>query len=146
MNPMDRFWRFVNLEGECWKWTGALRRGYGSFRVGQRQKDRRLVYAHKFLWEHIFGPVPEGFELDHVCRNRDCVNPQHLEIVTHQVNMLRSPIAIVSLNAQQTHCKEGHEFTPENTYTFRGMRHCRQCCRRRDREFRQKQQLIRKEG
>jgi hypothetical protein len=73
------------------------------------------------------GSVGEGLELDHLCRNRSCVNPAHLEAISHKENILRGE-SFSSINAKRTHCKHGHEFTPENTYRWRGkMRTCRAC-------------------
>lgn len=81
----DRFWSKVEKTDGCWNWTGALNGdGYGSFRVGAG-----TVKAHGFTWELANGPVPAGLELDHVCRNRACVRPDHLEAVTHIVNVHR---------------------------------------------------------
>lgn len=92
--------------------------------------------AHVALYEYMRGPVPEGLELDHLCRNPPCCNMGHLEPVTHHENVLRGcgPLAA---KAAQTHCKWGHEFTPENTYMRkdgRGKRNCRECSRLRKRQ------------
>ncbi len=78
-------------------------------------------YAHREAYVETYGEIPDGLEIDHLCRTRSCVNPQHLEAVTHQENMARS------LPAQKTHCINGHEFTPENTY--RDPRHQQRYCR-----------------
>jgi hypothetical protein len=85
--PEQRFWRHVvrDPDTECWEWTAARKNGgYGSFAIGKGN-----VYAHRFAYEMLVGPIPEGLELDHLCRNRGCVNPDHLEPVTRQVNVLR---------------------------------------------------------
>lgn len=104
----------------CWNWPGTLRTdGYGLF-AGK--------LAHRVVYEALVGPIPEGLELDHLCRNHSCVNPWDLEPVTHEENIRRgeSPWA---QKARQTHCKYGHEFTPENTYRRgdTGSRMCRKC-------------------
>ena len=106
----------------CWLWIGATTgHGYGYI------KDRGVrMSSHRVMYELERGPIPSGLELDHLCRNTICVNPAHLEPVTHRENILRgmSPYA---KRARQTHCLNGHEFTPENTYRYRGRRMCRAC-------------------
>ena len=80
-----RFWRHVDDTGTCWVWTASIRPdGYGEFRAG------RLVKAHRFAYEHLIGPVPDGLHLDHLCRNRACVNPEHLDPVPNAVNIRRA--------------------------------------------------------
>jgi len=91
----------------CWEWTGSKDgRGYGRIRIG-----KELYGAHRAAYEIIRGPIPDNLSLDHLCRNPLCVNPAHLEPVTHEENMRRSA------PATKTHCVNGHERTPENTYT-----------------------------
>jgi hypothetical protein len=85
-----RFWRHVvrDPDTECWEWTAARKNGgYGSFAIG-----RGNVYAHRFAYEMLVGPIPGGLELDHLCRNRGCANPDHLEPVTRQINVLRGRV------------------------------------------------------
>lgn len=116
------------MESGCWQWTGKLRTGglgggggYAPF------WDGRATYAHRYMVEARYGPVPKGMQVDHLCRNRGCVNPDHLEIVTPQVNQLRGT-SFAPRNASKTHCDSGHEFTPANTYMENGkMRKCRRC-------------------
>ena len=97
--------------------------------------------AHRVAYELTNGPIPDGLELDHLCRVRHCVNPSHIEAVTHRENTLRGTGPIPH-RARQSHCKHGHEFTPENTYRLpNGCRHCRTCSiewtrRRRERDKR----------
>jgi hypothetical protein len=107
-------------------WTASLTRdGYGSF--GMDGKTRR---AHKLSYEHFIGKVPDGLELDHLCRTRNCVNPEHLEPVSHKKNMERSKGfgTFGSYNRNKTHCKNGHELSGDNVYAHKGVRRqCRIC-------------------
>lgn len=120
--------KIVVMPDGCWHWQGNLKaRGYGYFAI-----HRKFVRsAHRVVYSTLAGPIPEGLELDHLCRVRHCVNPSHLEPVTRQENSLRSPITGPGINARKTHCKNGHEFTDENTYLSiqgrRRMRSCRAC-------------------
>lgn len=121
---MDDFLDRVDVgEGdECWEWRGSMYRdGYGRWRAGGRSRA-----AHIVSWESVFGPVPEGLDLDHLCRNRGCVRPSHLEPVTRQVNLLRGR-TIAAAHAAKTHCPKGHPYSEENTYRCRGIRQCRTC-------------------
>lgn len=87
----ERFWAKVNKTGDCWLWTGWRTNGYGRFTTNG--KNWR---AHRFAFEEMRGPIPEGLQLDHLCRVRHCVNPDHLEPVTRQQNMLRAWMTAVS--------------------------------------------------
>lgn len=122
---LERAWAHVEPEPNsgCWLWVGARGpKGYGNLWV-----LGKLVGAYRFFYEQFKGPVPEGLELDHLCRTPPCVNPAHLEPVTSRTNTLRgkSPSAI---HATQTHCLRGHAFDAANTrLTRRGTRDCRAC-------------------
>ena len=107
----------------CWEWTGAIQsRGYGS--VGHAGKT---TLTHRLAYELLVGPIPAGLHLDHLCRNRPCCNPVHLEPVEQRTNTLRG-VGFAATNAVKTHCKRGHEYTELNTYTDkRGSRSCRTC-------------------
>ncbi len=109
-----RFWTkvAVNDETGCWEWTAALAKGYGRFGVGARA-SHTVVQAHRHAYEALRGPVDRKMECDHLCRNRRCVNPAHIEVVSHRVNSLRGDGA-PALNAEKTHCKRGHEFAGDN--------------------------------
>ena len=112
----------------CWLWLGVIdKHGYGSLR--HRKKSLK---AHRVAHVVHKGPIPPGLVPDHLCRVRCCVNPAHLELVTPRVNCRRG-VSPAGLNAAKTHCKHGHEFTPENTMlrTYRGIlaRNCRSCMR-----------------
>lgn len=120
----ERFWSKVDVReiDECWPWTAYITpKGYGRFWTGKTTQ-----YAYRVAYEMRVGEIPTGLELDHLCHNRSCVNPAHLEPVTHEVNIARSS------NALKTHCKRGHEFTSETTYLKKGGgRQCRACDRLR---------------
>lgn len=140
---LERFWSKVKVldPDDCWPWLASVRdSGYGQFNVGKSAVSRQKhINAHALAWI-LFHKVdiPPGLETDHLCRNRMCVNPHHLEVVTKKVNILRgdSPMA---KQARQTHCIAGHSLTPDNVYWFgknKTHRQCRACKRRRDGEWR----------
>ena len=100
----------------CWLWTGAVgSHGYGQ--VGKTPEFNTTV-VHKILYEEKFGPVPDGLELDHLCRVRCCVNPDHLEPVTRRENIMRG-IAPSALQAKQSECKNGHPLSGDNLRTYK---------------------------
>ena len=139
--PPEERWKtsyVVDEDTGCWNWTGTKSRGYGVISCGANNNRP----AHVFVYEQVVGPVPDGMELDHVCRNKGCVNPdlKHLEPVTHLVNVRRGEAGIA--NSSKTKCKWGHEFTPANTvYNKRGQRNCAACTRRLQREAMRKRRL-----
>lgn len=128
MNPalLNRFQRkfVVDAETGCWRWTAATAKGYGTFWNGQRQ-----IPAHRFSYELKHGPIPGHLPLDHLCRVRSCINPDHLEAVTLKENLLRgeSPSAKC---ARKTHCSKGHPF---DVVRSDHSRQCRRCSNERGR-------------
>ena len=117
----------------CWQWIGAITStGYGHLR-----HEKKYRQAHRVVYELLHGPIPYGLTLDHLCRNRTCVNPEHLEAVTMRVNILRGTSPCAN-NARIIVCAHGHEYDALNTYTDKlGKRHCRAC--HREREYRRYQ-------
>jgi hypothetical protein len=126
-----RFMEKVEKTKTCWLWKAGSAGGYGRFWVGTR-KEGRTALAHRIGYEIFKGPVPDEMTLDHICRNRLCVNPMHLEPVPAVENVMRG-ISDPALNAKKTHCPRGHEYTPDNTYIQQpqGWRHCRTCSKDR---------------
>lgn len=118
----QRFWAKVSVgPSGCWEWAGGRdSHGYGHIKVQGRMRG-----AHRLAFEALVRLIP-GLEVDHLCRNRSCVNPDHMEAVTHRENSRRS-LNPAGINARKTHCQKGHEFTPENTRVWRNQRNCRTC-------------------
>lgn len=108
----ERFWsRFSMRRKNCWNWRGYITRyGYGRFWF-----DNTSWLAHRFAFQIFNGPVPSNLEIDHLCRNRKCVNPSHLELVTSKENMLRGD-GLAVRNKAKIHCAQGHPFSTRNTY------------------------------
>lgn len=142
MSADDRFWAKVNRNGPipehrpnlgpCWQWTASIKKnGYGQFNA---DGHNRIVRAHRYAYEAMNGPIPAGYDLDHLCRNRACVNPAHLEPVTRRVNLLRGETngGIVSRTGR---CLRGHDLSdPRNIYWRKdrpGKWNCLACLRER---------------
>ena len=123
---------YIIQESGCWDWVGGRSHGYGAFRDHGR---RRQVRAHRWMYEQAKGPIPDGLQIDHLCRNPGCVNPDHLEAVTQKTNLLRG-ISPLANKARQTHCIHGHQFDEANTYRGTHGRDCRECARIRKRQYR----------
>ena len=123
----------VIAETGCWEWTGQVSKTDGYARIDIRRDGRRQpTVAHRVAYELLHGPISPGLSIDHLCRNRGCVNPTHLEAVPQRINFLRGmhPSAVA---VRTNRCKHGHEFTPENTASrTTGSRDCRTCMKRRD--------------
>lgn len=136
MNPTnERFWAKVDKTDTCWLWTASTTFGYGRFREGSR-----LYRAHRWSYEALVGPIPEGLVIDHLCRVRACVNPDHMEPVTLCENTMRGE-SFSAKHARATECPQGHPYDETNTYVdSRGRRGCNECRRERSREQRRKEQ------
>jgi HNH endonuclease len=126
---LDRFFNKVQKTDSCWLWTGSIEaNGYGRFRAPNK------VSAHRFSYETFVGHISSGLVIDHLCRVRNCVNPEHLEAVTHLENVRRGNSG---LNQKlKTHCPQNHEYNEVNTYfavrsNGNKSRHCRVCNRNR---------------
>jgi hypothetical protein len=124
-----RFWKFVSKGGDssCWEWTGnTVGRGndprYGQFSKGKGSP----IYAHRYSFEMVNGPIPPDMQVHHKCKNRLCVNPAHLELAIRHNHPDGAPV----MRREMTHCRYGHEYTPENTFIrTTGTRRCRKCDR-----------------
>lgn len=120
----------INKTDSCWLWTAYINpNGYGEFTVYENGKN--IVFkSHRIVYELLAGKIPNGKQLDHLCRVRHCVNPKHLEPVTQKENILRG-YGSPARNKRKTHCNYGHPYDKENTrYNAVGHRFCRACHRR----------------
>lgn len=122
--------RLAFTDDGCWIWTGAGTRTAGGY--GQAKVRGKNALLHRWMYERLIGPVPEGLQLDHLCRTKRCCNPAHLEPVTNRVNSLRGN-NLCARRARQTHCYRGHPLWGDNLYVIRatGSRQCRACVRER---------------
>lgn len=123
----EAFWMRVEQPDnpdECWVWHGSINPdGYGRMQV-----DNVHHLGHRLSYEIHVGAIPDGLVIDHLCKNRGCCNPKHLEAVTLAVNTMRGE-GYMALSARQTHCPSGHEYAGDNLYALKGVRMCRTCKR-----------------
>lgn len=141
----ERFWSQVARSDGCWLWTGstASQGRYGRFGAGGR-----VLPAHRFAYELLVGPIPDGYDIDHLCRTTLCVRPDHLEAVTHHENVMRGT-SKQAQNARKTHCPQGHPYDAVNTYIqpSTGGRLCITCNKagaaERQRRYRERQKAKR---
>lgn len=135
LNIESRFWTKVapleTISG-CWNWMGAKdQKGYGQI----RDESGRTVRAYRWAYEHLVDAIPDGLQIDHLCRNRGCVNPAHLEPVTARVNILRGN-GLTAQEARRTHCPRGHPYSGDNLHMRpNGSRRCRACHRLEQRRY-----------
>lgn len=125
LETIQRFLKKIKIaENGCWLWIASLNPvfGYSAFRYNQQCGN-----GHRFIWLYLYGSIPKGLEIDHLCRNRACVNPKHLELVTHKENLLRGD-TFQARNAKKTQCPQGHPLDGSNIYKQKdGKRRCRIC-------------------
>jgi len=128
VKDIDRFWSLVEIaDGDgCWIYSGTKRSGYGKFYW--LEGGRQFAMAHRVAYEHVRGPIPNGLTIDHLCRNRSCVRPDHLEAVTLKENILRGECEGAK-NARKTNCPNGHALSPDNVVSdgWGRLRRCRTC-------------------
>jgi HNH endonuclease len=129
----------VLYDDGCWEWNGWHNaKGYSCVSLGQTGGGQKHFFVHRVMYELLIGPIPEGKQIDHLCRNRGCVNPWHCEPVVCRENLMRGETHAARL-AARTHCDKGHPFDEANTlYRKDGSRRCRECnkiaCRKYDQE------------
>lgn len=131
MNTMEKLLtRVEKVSNGCWEWRGYVnKKGYGQTSLKGRD------WAHRIFYRHFKGAIPQGTEIDHVCKNRVCVNPDHLEAVSHRENQRRGN-SWVGRNYRKTHCPKQHPYSKENTYINPlGARVCRTCQKERNRAY-----------
>lgn len=137
----SRLFRLVAITStDCWIWTGAKARGYGSIYIGRKNRK-----THRVSYELFVGPIPKGLHLDHICRNPSCCNPAHLEPVTHAENARRGIAGqyMRERMASKEVCAKGHSYQ-ENEYRSpkTGYRHCKECSRQAVREWRRRNSAL----
>lgn len=140
-NKIDVLNKFFSLfsfneSGGCWVWNGSFGgSGYGNFYDPFHKK--RTTTAHRYSYELLKGPIDEGLTIDHLCRNKKCINPEHLEQVSIRENLIRGT-GFIAINVKKTHCPDGHPYDGRNLGVYKGLRHCKMCKRNRIAIWRQK--------
>lgn len=120
---LAKFWARVRVDDGCWEWTGTKADNrYGKFKI-----RGRTMGAHRLSLMIARGYISADLVVDHICRNRSCVNPAHLRVVTKSQNSLENSVSVTAVNKLKTYCPRGHEYTPENTRRHNGKRHCKAC-------------------
>ena len=115
----------IKTSENCWEWKGYIGKdGYGVIKI-----NGRLYKSHRLCYVIFKGDLNIDLVIDHACKNRSCVNPDHLREVTHRFNNVTNSISPIALNSLKTHCKNGHEFTEGNTLMKKDGRRCRSCKR-----------------
>ena len=139
-----RFWAKVEKSESCWNWTACTAKGYGIFAICATHWKAIYAVAHRVSYELLKGRIPNGKQLDHLCRNHSCVNPNHLEIVSNRENVLRG-IGVTAMHSRQTHCVKGHALNEGNLVRNKlkkGFRVCLTCKMGWDRLWRMKQKQL----
>jgi hypothetical protein len=132
-SAVDRFWFYAGKTGAaCWIWTGS----HDGDGYGRHYLNGSPCGAHRFAYELLVGPIPDGLVIDHLCRVRNCVNPAHMEPVTNAENVRRGGCSI------RTHCPQGHPYDEANTRVALGRRHCRACGREKARARRHSKRMV----
>lgn len=131
-----RFSEKVAKTNQCWNWNGFIgRNGYGTIQI-----NKKPVLVHRLSYELYIGKIKRGLQIDHLCRNRRCVNPKHLEPVTAKINVLRG-IGLAAINSRKSECKRGHKFNSKNTRLYNGQRICRICSYQKVKRWRKEKAL-----
>lgn len=134
----ERLLRLIDKDRDCWVWTGSVSKaGYGRICISDNG-SKRTRSAHRVSYETFKGEIPEGLTIDHLCKNRKCINPNHLEAVTIKENVHRGN-PLWKQQMARTHCPKGHEYTEDNIYRYTTKhggtcRNCKTCMKARTRE------------